>query len=666
VDDYRLKNGGYGDGSTELVTVSLGGQDVTIPLGIAMSIAAMDEETLALFDGTNAGKQGIQFNETSTTLTLYPSGDDIRNLRANLTVGQRDLIERMKDILETQIRDRAMQAIWEVTGDQPPIVTRYYPRIRNQDAAGGEKVDLSAAAGAAVRGALTAVGFANARVGGSQPLIYTDMVQTMDRHMQVALDMIHMAQPYRDAITVLNDPKVVKGIDDQLGAGTASGVRSIFSNGVGATSRTKPSIIDKLTSNVTGAKLAMNPSTIAKVLVGGTIRLSSEIPLSLWTRGTARAARYARTPGTWSGRIDQIHLVNGYFSRRHQMQMKSIFSGALGDSDRAQLGNALTAVRDNLRATGNNLAAGKITDAINAARDVNRAGVMGLSAVVDMLRYADEQIMLAAVEARLAEVEDEGLLTGTDALTEASNRAERDFRKTQNASDEFDDSFFAATSRTDGNAGWRLLFPFSSDPLKARNQIRRAVLSGNRTRTAFAVGGNIVSGTTISSLSTIVTAKVISLFAGMIGAGDDEEEKKAVNKAWWENTLVSVPTQLASDVMSVTMGYMGIMFANALSSIVYRRFLISPLIGSPAQDLVNEAKDALRKDSTTTDMMQAVIGGSLATLQYGGIPFYPLYRLVMRSLELGESAAKVQKTPREKLLDSMERKRKSLEKLRSN
>jgi hypothetical protein len=666
VDDYRLKNGGYGDGSTELVTVSLGGQDVTIPLGIAMSIAAMDEETLALFDGTNAGKQGIQFNETSTTLTLYPSGDDIRNLRANLTPGQRDLIERMKDILETQIRDRAMQAIWEVTGDQPPIVTRYYPRIRNQDAAGGEKVDLSAAAGAAVRGALTAVGFANARTGGFAPLIYTDMVQTMDRHMQVALDMIHMAQPYRDAITVLNDPKVVKGIDDQLGSGTASGVRSIFSNGVGATSRTKPSIIDKLTSNVTGAKLAMNPSTIAKVLVGGTIRLSSEIPLSLWTRGTARAARYARTPGTWSGRIDQIHLVNGYFSRRHQMQMKSIFSGALGDSDRAQLGSALTAMRDNLRATGANLAAGKITDAINAAGDANRAGVMGLSAVVDMLRYADEQIMLAAVEARLAEVEDEGLLTGTDALTEASNRAERDFRKTQNASDEFDDSYFAATSRTDGNAAWRVFFPFSSDPLKARNQIRRAVLSGNRTRTAFAVGGNIVSGATISSLSTIVTAKVISLFAGMIGAGDDEEEKKAVNKAWWENTLVSIPTQLAGDVMSVTMGYMGIMFANALSSIVYRRFLISPLIGSPAQDVVNEAKDALRKDSTTTDMMQAVIGGSLATLQYGGIPFYPLYRLVMRSLELGESAAKVQKTPREKLLDLMERKRKSLEKLRSN
>ena len=663
VDDYRLKNGGYGDGSTKLVTVSLGGQDVTIPLGIAMSIAAMDEETLALFDGKNAGKQGIQFNETSTTLTFYPSGDDIRNLRANLTVGQRDLIERMKDILETQIRDRAMQAIWEVTGDQPPIVTRYYPRIRNQDAAGGEKADLSAVAGAAVRGALTAVGFANARTGGFAPLIYTDMVQTMDRHMQVALDMIHMAQPYRDAITVLNDPKVVKGIDDQLGTGTASGVRSIFSNGVGATARTKPAMIDKVTSNVTGAKLALNPNTIAKVLLGGTIRLSSEIPLSLWTRGTARAARYARTPGTWSGRVDQIHLVNGYFSRRHQMQMKSIFSGALGDQDRAQLGNALTAMRDNLRATGANLAAGKITDAIDAAGDANRASTMALSALIDMLRYADEQIMLAAVEARLAEVEDEGLLTGTDALTEASNRAERDFRKTQNASDEFDDSFFAATSRTDGNANWRVFFPFSSDPIKARNQIRRAVLSGNRTRTAFAVGGNIVSSTTISTLSPIVAAKVFSMIASILGGDDDEEDQKEINKTWWEKAVVSVPTQIASDVMSSTMGYIGIVFANVFSSIVYQRVSFLPLAVSPAQDVVNETRSGMKKDATRFDQAAMVIGSSLAILQWGGIPFYSLYRYAMRALELQPDTPK---TLREKLQDRIKKRRESLEKMGSN
>jgi hypothetical protein len=130
--------------------------------------------------------------------------------------------------------------------------------------------------------------------------------------------------------------------------------------------------------------------------------------------------------------------------------------------------------------------------------------------------------------------------------------------------------------------------------------------------------------------------------------------------------LVSLPTQLAGEVMSVTMGYMGIMFANALSSIVYRRSALAPLVASPIQEVGNEIKGYVAKDATAIDKMFAIVGGSLATLQYGGIPFYPLYRLVMRSLELGESASKVEKTPREKLLDSIERKRKSLEKLRSN
>jgi hypothetical protein len=345
------------------------------------------------------------------------------------------------------------------------------------------------------------------------------------------------------------------------------------------------------------------------------------------------------------------------------MQMKSIFSGALGDQDRAQLGNALTAMRDNLRATGANLAAGKITDAIHAAGDANRASTMALSAVIDMLRYADEQIMLAAVEARLAEVEDEGLLTGTDALTEASNRAERDFRKTQNASDEFDDSFFAATSRTDGNPAWRVFFPFSSDPVKARNQIRRAVLTGNRTRTAFAVGGNIVSSTTISTLSPIVAAKVFSMIASILGGDDDEEDQKEINKTWWEKAAVSIPTQIASDVMAATMGYVGIVFANVFSSIVYERVSFLPLVVSPLQDVVNEAKDARKKDATRFDQMAAIVGSSLALLQWGGIPFFSLYRYAMRAIELQPDTPK---TEREKLLNRIKNRKESLEKMRSN
>jgi hypothetical protein len=78
---------------------------------------------------------------------------------------------------------------------------------------------------------------------------------------------------------------------------------------------------------------------------------------------------------------------------------------------------------------------------------------------------------------------------------------------------------------------------------------------------------------------------------------------------------------------------------------------------------VNEARDARKKDATRFDQMAAVIGSSLAILQWGGIPFFPLYRYAMRALELVPDAPK---TKREKLLDSMKRKRESLEKMRSN
>lgn len=659
LDDYRLRNGGYGDGSTELVTVSLGGKDATIPLGIAMSIAAMDEETLDLF---NEGKQSLKFSATSTILEFTPTRADIELIRSNLTPEQRALIEASKDILETQIRDRAMEAIWQVQGDQPPIVLRYYPRIRDMTGTGGEEVSISAAIGAAVRGALTSVGFANARVGGNQPLIYSDMLQTMDRHIQVALDMIHMAQPYRDAMTVLNNPEVIKGIDSQLGVDTAKGVRSIFSNGVGATQRSVPTWIDTVTGNVTSAVLTMNPTTVAKVVMGGTIRLSSEIPLSVWTRGTARAAAYARKPGRWSSRVDEIHLLNGYFTRRHQMQMKSIFSGALNDSDRAQLGNALKAMRDNFRATGQNLAAKQITDAIHSVGDVNRAGTLALSAIIDALRYADEQIMMAAVESRLAQIEDEGILTGRDALREAANRAERDFRLTQNASDEFDDTYYAATSRTSGNSSWRILFPFSSDPLKARNQIRRAWLSGDKAtmgRTAVAVGGNIGSSVAVSSLSKIAMAKTLLLIGSLLFGSDDDDSE---DKEWLKQMKTSVPVQLVQELSQNILGYWGMVFANVLAAAVYSRSAGAPLIGTPAVQTYQEASKYWKKDSTAIDKTQAVIGSILALVQYSGVPFYAIYRLVSAAIALNKSKP----TAREKLLKSIERRREHLEKLRSN
>jgi hypothetical protein len=311
----------------------------------------------------------------------------------------------MKGILETQIRDRVMDAVFAVDGDQPPVVQNYWPRVRQSRQKSDASI-LNASAGNLVRGALTNVGFAQARTGGSEPLIYRDAFQTWERHVQVALDMIHMAQPYRDAATVLTDPAVVSGIDRQFGEGTAERVLAVFSNGVGATARSNPTIIDKLTNNVTGAVLALRPRTLAKVLIGGQLRLASEIPLGYWSKGVARAASRLRSPAAWDARVEEIHSVNGYFSRRHQLHMRSIISGSLSDSDRVTLSTAWQSMIDSFRAAGQNLAAAQLTDAAGRFKDASNGANMMIASVVDMLRYMDEQIMLAAVEARLAEIED--------------------------------------------------------------------------------------------------------------------------------------------------------------------------------------------------------------------------------------------------------------------
>jgi hypothetical protein len=164
-------------------------------------------------------------------------------------------------------------------------------------------------------------------------------------------------------------------------------------------------------------------------------------------------------------------------------------------------------------------------------------------------------------------------------------------------------------------------------------------------------------------LSPIVAAKVFSMIASILGGDDDEEEQKEINKTWWEKAVVSVPTQIAADVMSSTMGYIGIVFANVFSSIVYERVSFLPLVVSPAQDVVNEAKSGMKKDATRFDQTAMVIGSSLAILQWGGIPFYSLYRYAMRALELVPDAPK---TEREKLWNRIKKRKESLEKMRSN
>jgi len=658
LDDYVMRNGLSGQSLAQTVSVAFGGQDYVIARGVALSIAAMDDETLDLFPTAPTDPpQAIKFATATTTTTVYPTRADIVALRSSLTPGERALIVAMKDVLETQVRDRAMDAIYQVEGDQPPIVQNYWPRVRESQFE-GETASVLNAAGALVRGALTSVGFSNARLASRLPLVYSDAFMTWDRHVQVALDMIHMAQPYRDAATVLSDPDVVADMDRQMGAGTAEAVRAIFSNGVGATARTHATIIDKLTNNVTSAILSLSPTTNAKVIVGGTVRLMSEMSAPTWLRGVARSAKYANRPKTWAARVQEVHALNGYFMRRHQMHMRSIISGTLSDNDRVRVMVAARGFAAAMRKSGQNAVAKNITDSLNAIQDANTNANMVLSSLVDALRYMDQQIMLVAVEARLAEVEAEGILTGQAALREAAARAEFDFRRSQNASDEFDDTVFAATSRVKGSTGWRVLFPFSSDPLKARNQIRRAWLSGQRRiETAFAIGANATSSTVIGALSGVTLAYVAKMIAAAFGGEDEPTDKEDKD---FQTLVKKSGASFISDMLKSCFGYVGIAFASALEAVVYRRSPGTALVARPVEQTVMEVQAAQPTEKAEGQTWR-YFTAALALSQLAGFPMYSMFKFVERMVPAAkEKTPKPPLTPAERIQQQIERMRQNL------
>jgi hypothetical protein len=643
LDDYALKNGMLGQTIVNPITVTLGGRNVTIPVGTMLSVAAMDDETLNLFP--EAGKpltQGIRFPGSRTTTTIYPTRDEIIALKANLTPGQQAFIDGMKSILETQIRDRTMDAIWKIEGDQPPIVQNYWPRIRDMMGFEGESANVLSAAGALVRGALTSVGFANARTGGNRPLLYSDAFQTWDRHVQVALDMIHMAQPYRDAATVLSDQNVVELIDRQMGPGTANAVLSIFSNGVGATARTNATIIDKLTNNVTGAVLSLSPRTWAKVQAGGIIRLASEVGPVYLAEGTAKTTAMLRSPQMWRARVEQVHSQSGYFTHRHQMNMRSIMSGSMSEQDRIKVMTAAKALYKSIAASTDAARAANFTDTMNSLGNATDNANIVLSSLVDVLRAIDENIMLTAVEARLAEAKDQGYV-GAAAFTIAVERAEQDFRRSQNSSDEFDETAFAAETRTSNKSpAWRMLFPFSSDTLKARNQIRRAWLSGERRAgTALAIGGNLTTNAVINAASVMTLLYMAKTISSALGGADEptDEEDKAFDKA-----VKELPVNVASELTGQVGGYVGIALQGVITAAMYRRAPMQALVTRPLEQATREVGKISGEDGSWAYLAPAI----LAVAQLRGVPAYQLYAFVAKQIPEAE------KTPKEKLQKRLE------------
>ena len=198
---------------------------------------------------------------------------------------------------------------------------------------------------------------------------------------------------------------------------------------------------------------------------------------------------------------------------------------------------------------------------------------------------------------------------------------------------------YAAQQKFSRGVG-RLMFPFSSDPLKAYNQIRRAYASGDATRIAKAtagVGTNILAGAAVNPLWAAAGLAIASAF----NSGDDDE---VIAEMLREKETNAAARRIASDVMATAFGNAGMLASG----------IIEAAVGDPrmAEDVGEPlAIRALGDLATATATGQFGRAGGIAA-QMVGVP-------VVAPLSAITSTASAVRPSDEKLLTEYRKRRKA-------
>jgi hypothetical protein len=640
-DGYATRAAGlYGDATAETVEVKIGGEMRRITVDQMMHLAALDNDTVELLMDENdpeTRSSPIVFATYRYEQPIYLTKQEHAALVAGLTPRQTALISELKAILEGSVQPRVFEIHFQQQGKQPPRVEGYFPRSRLSDEVGGEVVDPNMQPGQVLNTMLTNAGFLQKRVRSSAPLVIGGMMRTFDGHIDEALRLIHLAIPLRHAMTVLRRRGVRSNIERIMGRGSNDAVRMLVLNGVGLSGKPQGDLVEMVNSNISGALLLINPKTWLRQL-GGAFRLVTEFDADAWATGLA--ASLTLTPSQRAQQIQQIESTNGYFYERHRRSQVGLFANVLGDprTGREQFANGMRAVGRALATAGEDAAAGRW---LQAANDV-RQGVTGVGRImraVDFaLRGVDRQIMLVAYNAALAQLRqtNPSMPNIEDA---AAALAERSFRRTQNVSDPMDDTMYSAQQKFSRGIG-RLMFPFSSDPLKAYNQMRRAYASGDATRIAKAtagVGTNILAGAAVNPLWAAAGLAIASAF----NSGDDDE---VIAEMLREKETNAAARRIASDVMATAFGNAGMLASG----------IIEAAVGDPrmAEDVGEPlAIRALGDLATATATGQFGRAGGIAA-QMVGVP-------VVAPLSAITSTAAAVRPSDEKLLTEYRKRRKA-------
>lgn len=575
----------YGDATAETIEVTIGGLRQKITVDQMLHIAALDQDTVDLLRDEATPEDPaspIVFATNRFQDPIFLTQQEHREILNNTTPQQKELIDGLKNLLDTDVQPILFEIHFQMNGKQPPKVAGYFPRQRLGDEIAESVVDPNIQPSQVVTAMLSNAGMLQTRVKSRAALVIGGLMRTFDSHLEESNRLIHLSKPLRYALSLLRTRAVRSNIERILGDGGNDNFRKLIMNGVGLSGRPTGDMIEKINSNISGAVITLNPKTWIRQ-IGGMFRLMPEFETTSWLAGMAKTV--ALMPFDRTEQIRNIEDFNGYFYERHRRSQVGLFANIIGDprTGTEQWSNALAAVGRALSMAGQDVAGGKFR---KAADDV-RQGLSGIGKImrsVDFaLRAIDRQIMLVAYNSARDQITKMNpTITEAELNTAASTLAENAFRRTQNVSDTMDDTMFAAKGKFDRGLG-RLMFPFASDPLKAYNQVRRAIRTGDAqtiAKVTTAVGGNIMASAAVNPLWTLVFAALGSAFGGGDDDPVDEEITRRLMAAKMKTGFIK---RISSEGLSVAFGYAG-MLAEAI---------IDPVLGFTNPHFASDAGEPM-------------------------------------------------------------------------
>ena len=362
-------------------------------------------------------------------------------------------------------------------------------------------------------------GFLKPVTGGRTPLVVKDVLSTFIEHVDHALKVIHLAEPIRDAASVLRNQRTVEAINARFGARMNEFLQThlVEASLVNRDSVAGPDrLLRALNSNLVATFLTTNEGTWIRQL-GGLFKLWAFMPARDFAAGLA---------GIRPGTLREMMNESGFLWSRYQGDSYSRFSPLQGSGlealDATGLGQSLrgltrAAVARDVRGVGKSwqrfLRSIKILDWFDAI--VARVAWQGYKSQARRLHpewTSDQVLRFTAQQSALA------------------------IRSTQNTSSPLDATTLATQTR---NSPLRYFLLFTTDPLKSYNLIVRSMHQGP-TQGAKAALAVLLNNLWSGFIATGALSYLYASFGALLSGDDDEERRikrraKALEQAIWRS-----------------------------------------------------------------------------------------------------------------------------------